>query len=137
VLTVTAGGYSPTADPDRRGHLLVIASALHGGDWERAFDLLGISDPSTRAVLRDNDATAVAAALEMTFMEPVNLSQVRVPTLLYAGSDDPFREQAGADAARLGGRFEEVASKDRAGAFQSADLVLPLVLNHLGLNSQA
>jgi pimeloyl-ACP methyl ester carboxylesterase len=131
VLTLTAGGYSPTAAPERRGHLLIVASALHARDWDRVFELLEISDPGTRAVLMDNDPAAMAAALEMTYMEAVHLSQVRVPTLLYAGSEEPLLEQARKDAKRLGGRFEEVAGRDHAGTFQSADLVLPMVVEHL------
>jgi pimeloyl-ACP methyl ester carboxylesterase len=136
VLTLTAGGYSPTAAPGRRGGLLVIASALRSGDWERALDLLGVDDEGTRAVLKDNDGGALAGALEMTFMEEVHLSQVRMPVLLYAGSEEPFVEQVRRDAAKLRARFEALEGKGHTAAFQASDAVLPMVLDHLGLNSQ-
>jgi|SRR5947207_2547301 len=137
VLSVTAGGYSPTAAPARRGHLLQVAAALRSGDLERALDLLGVTELGNRAVLMDNDAQAEAAAVEMTFMEPVDPVQIHVPALLYAGSKEPFVEAAKADAKALGGRFEALPGKGHGAAFEAADLVLPVVLEHLGLNSQA
>src|SRR5438128_807334 len=90
VLSLTAGGYSPSAAPGRRGHLLLVASALRSGDLDRALDLLGVTELGNRAVLMDNDAAAEAAAVEMTFMEPVELIQVHAPAFLYAGSEEPF-----------------------------------------------
>jgi len=135
VLTLTAGGYSPSAAPGRRGHLLLVASALRSGDLDRALDLLGVTEIGNRAVLMDNDTEAEAAAVEMTFMEPVDLIQVHAPAFLYVGSEEPFVDAARSDAAALRGRFEELAGKGHGAAFEAADLVLPMVLDHLGLNS--
>jgi len=137
VLTVTAGGYSPTAAQADRGQMLIVAGALHTGDWERAFDVLGVTDEGTRAILMDNDQQAIAAALEMSFMEEFDAYQVHAPTFLYAGEDERFVKQAAADAAALGARFETVAGQGHVGAFHSADAVVPMVLEHLGLNSSA
>jgi pimeloyl-ACP methyl ester carboxylesterase len=137
VLTLTAGGYSPTAMQQDRGRLLVVARRLRNRDWEKAFDLLGVRDASTRAILMDNDHEAVAAALEMTYMEQFDGAQVRERTFLYAGEQEAFVKQARADAEALAARFAVLPDRDHSGAFQSADVVLPMVLEHLRLNSSA
>ena len=132
VLSLTAGGYSPSAAPGRRGHLLRLAAALRAGDLERALDLIGVTEISNRAVLMDNDAEAEAAAVEMTFMELVSPEEVHVPVFFYCGSEEPFVEAARDDAAAMRGRFEELPGKGHAAAFEAADAVLPMVVQHLG-----
>jgi pimeloyl-ACP methyl ester carboxylesterase len=137
VLSVTAGGYSPSAAPARRGHLLRVAGALRSGDLERALELLDVNAVN-RALLMDNDAIAEAGAVEMTFMDPIAPDQLRrLPVLLYCGSREPFVEEARADASTMGGRFEELADRGHGGAFEAADLVLPMVLDHLGVRPEA
>lgn len=137
VLSVAAGGYSPSAAPGRRGHLLKVAGALRAGDIERALELLDVN-PVNRALLMDNDAIAEAGAMEMTFMEPVARDQIRrLPVLLYCGSREPFVEQARADAVAMGGRFELLPDRGHGAAFEASELVLPVVLDHLGVRPEA
>jgi pimeloyl-ACP methyl ester carboxylesterase len=134
VSWIAAGGYAP-GFAEQAGLNLVLAGMIRQGDWERAFDFMGVTDPGTRAILQDNDEQAIAAALEMTRMDAIEPFQVRAPMLLYCGSEEPFLEQARSDAQAFDARFEVVEARGNAGAFLSTDVVLPMVLDHLGLNS--
>ena len=62
----------------------------------------GVTDEGTRAILMDNDQQAIAAALEMSFMEEFDAYQVHAPTFLYAGEDERFVKQAAARVNRDG-----------------------------------
>lgn len=134
--SLIAGGAAPEPEGEDREDpwMRARAAALLASDWERFWGLMGaVPGAAWRAATESaNDPVALGAVslglLEWATRDPATLN---VPSLHYAGDADPFVERVRWAAGASGGSLHVLAGLDHLTGMTRADVVLPLVLDHL------
>lgn len=132
VRSLVAGGATLSAGRaflDALGQRL--APLLRDGGWPAFWPKFPVPEPTQRLFERTNDPSAIAAVLEGGVGYDGDAARITCPTFLYAGGDDPAGGTLELDAELVGAKTHIFPGLDHAGAFQAADLVLPVVKAHL------
>lgn len=135
-LTLTMGGQSPFAFNPRSMGVEMVTRAFSGGrsmdDFVAALGGLGDVDEETRHWTMENDFDALAAAWACAMAEGAvvtDLSKLRVPCLIYAGTEDvDFFEDAKRAASEIpGARFVPLTSLNHLEAHANVSDILPFI----------
>jgi pimeloyl-ACP methyl ester carboxylesterase len=125
------GGAHPYAQSQELWRELIGSSIAKGhAAFVTSFqEMIGTIKPSWRARIQDADLEALLASVsEDRVSHEAVLSQIAVPTCLYAGDADPrFAEAKLAAEAIRGATFLSLPGLDHLQAFVRSDLVLPRV----------
>jgi pimeloyl-ACP methyl ester carboxylesterase len=133
VAALIAGGLTWVAAPATQQRASPIVEALQRGSWADFWTELGVPvSDADRQIMEASDPRAMAAvnlARERSTYAP-ELTRIRVPALLYYGSDDTWAPvEAAAEAFGIEPRL--LPGHDHSEAFRDAEGVLRLVLEFL------
>ncbi len=136
VRSLIAGGGVPVFLKPDAEQLEAQAAALLADGWDGYWGITPTLAPARFAEFRAavesrNDVVAFATRLGGMAVPFEAGRPFRGPKLCYAGSFEPWLEQAREGMARLGARFEIVADADHGGAFRERESVEPLVRDFL------
>jgi len=136
VRSLTAGGSVPVFLKPGPAQYEAQAAALQAEGWDVYWRVAGSPAPAAVADYRSmvephNDPSAFATRLRGMAIPFEAGRPFPGPKLCYAGSLEPWLEQARDGMGRLGARFEVIPDADHGLAFRGRDAVEPLVREFL------